>query len=192
MPILTIISDPSKNALWRNLLKLILFDWNLFMQPAKQVREGCWGTGGDNFIAHTAPAEKDGHLHPKTTNAGEIQTAQTWGGRYGAVGGWLEGLADERSSDGWCCSNSHCKSRIGNKRNRIRQFKEVDTLHSCRHLWNPAYVLEYKYWQLLLFFAHLVKLLPVFRISEFVLLHLCNLGNVNLGKIKREIKREMQ
>lgn len=176
MSVLTVASVPSKNALRRNLLKLILFDWNLIMQPAEQVQEGCWGTGGDNFIGRTAPAETDGHLHPKKTNTGEIQTAQTWGGRYGAVGGQLEGLTDERSSDGWCCSNSHCKSREGNKRNRIRLFKEVDMLHSCKHLWIPAYMLEYKYWQLLLFFAYSVKLLSVFSVSEFVLLHLCNLG----------------
>lgn len=47
------------------------------MQPAEQVWEGCSGTGGDNFIAHTAAAGKDGHLHPEMTKTGEIRTAQT-------------------------------------------------------------------------------------------------------------------
>jgi len=162
-----------KTALGRNLFSLILFDWNLFMQPAEQVREGRWGTGGDNFIAHTAAAEKDQHLHPKRTNLAEIPSAQTWGGRSGAVGGRREGLTDERSRDGWCCSNSHRKSRKGNKRNRIRLLREVDLSHSCKHLWIPAYGLEYKYWQLLFFFAHSVKRLPVCRASESVL---CNPG----------------
>lgn len=129
------------------------------------------GTGGvlrnlsSPFIAHTAPAAKGDHLHPETANMGEIQTAQTWGNRYGAVGGWLEGLTDERSSDGWCCSNSHCKGRKGNKRNRIWLFKEADMLHSCKHLWIPTYVLEHKYWQLLwFFFVYSIKSLPVFRV----------------------------
>lgn len=43
---LTIISVPRMNALWQNLPNLILLGWTQFMQPAKQVQEGCWGTRG--------------------------------------------------------------------------------------------------------------------------------------------------
>lgn len=73
MPILTLISALGNNALQLNLLKLILLDWNLFTQPAKQVREGCWGTEGDNLFAHAAAAGEDGHQHPDTANRGNAQ-----------------------------------------------------------------------------------------------------------------------
>lgn len=54
---------------------------------------GWAGTGGvlrnrrNPFMAHTAPAAKNVHLHPEATKMGEIQTAQTWGTAMGLWAG---------------------------------------------------------------------------------------------------------
>lgn len=86
---LTIISVPSTNALWQKLSNLISLDWNLFMQQAEQEWEGSWGTRGDPFIAHTAPAAKDEHLHLKRQTWGKSRQLRPRGtGMELRAGGW--------------------------------------------------------------------------------------------------------